>query len=181
MTLRPATPQDIPQIIAIESLPEYRAFVGRWSEDRHLAALTGPDARYFVVDAAGTHPHGQPSAEIAAFAILRGFAESSNAIELKRIAVRTPHRGLGRKFLEELIRIVFEDFRAHRLFLDVFETNARARHLYESLGFVYEGLWREAALVDGVYHSLCLMSILDREYAARNAAFPDGRHENSPE
>ena len=169
MPVRPAAPADIPAILAIETLPEYRAFVGRWTEDRHLAALTGPDARYFVVDGTGADPADQPSAEIDAYAILRGFAESSNAIELKRIAVRTPGHGLGRRFLEELIRMAFEDFHAHRFFLDVFETNARARHLYESLGFVYEGTLREAALVDGAYHSLCLMSILDREYSAQKS------------
>lgn len=158
MPLRPATPVDIPAILAIETLPQYRAFVGRWSEDRHHSTLDGKDARYFVVD--------DDAGGIEAFAILRGSAESSNAIELKRIAVRTPERGLGRKFLEELIRMVFEESHAHRLFLDVFESNARARHLYESLGFVYEGTLREAALVDGEYHSLCLMSLLDREYRA---------------
>jgi len=161
MPPRPATPADIPGILAIETLPQYRAFVGRWSEARHRATLAGDDARYFVVD--DDCGEGEP-AEIAAYAILRGFAESSNAIELKRIAVRTPGCGTGRRFLEDLIRMVFEEFHAHRLFLDVFESNARARHLYESLGFVYEGTLREAALVDGEYHSLCLMSLLRGEY-----------------
>jgi len=162
--LRPATPADIPGVLAIETLPAYRGFVGQWSEDRHRATMAGDDARYFVMD--GDAGEGN-SGGISAYAILRGFAESANAIELKRIAVRTPERGTGRKFLEELIRIVFDEFRAHRLFLDVFENNGRARHLYESLGFVYEGKLREAALVDGEYHSLCLMSLLDREYEAR--------------
>ncbi len=157
MILRPAAPSDIPEILAIERLPQSAQYVGQWSEDRHRATLSSPDARYYVVDA--------DSGSLAAYAILRGFAESSNSIELKRIAVRSIERGLGRKLLAELLRIVFEDFHAHRFFLDVFEFNARARHLYESLGFVYEGTLREAALVNGVYHSLRLMSILDREYA----------------
>ena len=159
MRLRPATPADIPQILGIEQLPASRQFVGQWSEERHRATLAGPDARYFVVDS--------EAGEVEAYAILRGFAEASNAIELKRIAVRTTERGLGRRFLRELLRMVFEDLKAHRLFLDVFESNARARRLYESLGFVYEGVLREAARVDGQYHSLCLMSLLEQEYAAR--------------
>ena len=166
MFLRPATLADIPAILAIESLPEYRAFIGQWSEDRHRATLTSTDARYFVVDAGGSD---QVAGRLAAYAILRGFAESSSAIELKRIAVRTPQRGLGRQILAELIRVVFEEHNAHRLFLDVFESNTRARHLYESLGFVYEGTLREAAFCNGEYHNLCLMSLLDREYAARKA------------
>lgn len=160
MRLRAATSADIPAILAIETLPEYRAFVGRWDETRHRVTLAGDDARYFVLE--------DDAGAVEAHAILRGFAESpATNIELKRIAVRTPGQGTGRKFLEEIIRIVFDAHRAHRLFLDVFESNARARHLYESVGFVYEGKLREAALVDGAYHSLCFMSLLDREYDAR--------------
>jgi diamine N-acetyltransferase len=157
--LRPATPADISHIAALERLPEYRLFVGQWSEERHLATMTGADARYFVAEG--------ENRDLEAFAILRGFAEPNNAIELKRIVVRSPQRGLGRRMMEDLMRMVFAEFKAHRLFLDVFETNTRARHLYESLGFIYEGTLRDAACVDGDYFSLCLMSMLDREYFAR--------------
>lgn len=158
MLLRPALPADIPALVALERTPEARKFVGQWSEERHRETLAGADARYFVSET--------ESGALQAFAILRGLAESSRAIELKRIVVHPPERGLGRKILRELIRIAFEEFHAHRLFLDVFQDNPRARHLYESLGFVYEGTLREAALRDGQYCNLRLMSLLDCEYAA---------------
>ena len=99
-----------------------------------------------------------------AYAILRGIQETSCAIELKRIVVATPERGLGRSILKELMRIAFRELGAHRLFLDVYEDNARARHLYESLGFQYEGIMRDAAKRDGQWHDLRLMSILESEY-----------------
>jgi len=159
MLLRPGLPSDVPRIVALERMAVARRFVGQWTEERHLAALTGGDARYFVSDA--------ESEELQAYAILRGLSEDSGSIELKRIVVATPERGLGRRILEELIRIAFEDLKAHRLFLDVYEDNHRARHLYESLGFKYEGVMRDAALREGEYFSLHLMSMLDREYAQR--------------
>jgi len=159
MLLRPALPTDIAGILALERTPHGRSFVGQWSEERHLAALTGGDARYFVSET--------ESGDLQAYAILRGLSEDSGSVELKRIVVATPERGLGRRILEELTRIVFEDLKAHRLFLDVFEDNARARHLYESLGFRYEGVMREAALRDGQFFSLHLMSMLESEYAQR--------------
>ena len=159
MLLRPAVLTDIAHIVALERTPVAQAFVGQWSEERHYATLSGGDARYFVAE---TETGG-----VAAYAILRGLAETSGAIELKRIVVAVPERGLGRRILEELIQITFEDFKAHRLFLDVYEDNARARHLYESLGFVYEGILRDAALRDGTYCDLRLMSILKSEYATR--------------
>jgi RimJ/RimL family protein N-acetyltransferase len=61
----------------------------------------------------------------------------------------------------------FQHHRAHRFWLDVFETNARACHIYEAYGFHYDGVLREAILLDGEYRTLALMSLLDREYTAR--------------
>jgi RimJ/RimL family protein N-acetyltransferase len=156
MLLRPATFEDIPSILALERTPMARDFVGQWNEDRHRATLAGGDARYYVSETDWN--------EIQAYAILRGIQESSRAIELKRIVVAVPERGLGRRILTELIRIAFRDLGAHRFFLDVYEDNARARHLYESLGFQYEGLMREAAQREDLLCNLCLMSILETDY-----------------
>ena len=159
MLLRSATPDDIPDLAALERLPESARFVGHWSEERHRAALASADARYYVSE--------DGSGRLCAFAILRGLAETSSSIELKRLVVHQPGQGLGRQILEELLTIAFEEFHAHRLFLDVFDDNPRAQHLYRSLGFFEEGLMRESALRDGQYCSLRLMSMLDREFAAR--------------
>lgn len=157
--LRPAIASDIPLIVSMERRAEVRNFVGQWSEERHLLTLTNGDARYYVCEP-------EPG-EVQAFAILRGVEEASRSIELKRLVVAAPGKGLGRRILTELMRIVFEEFRAHRMYLDVYQDNLRARHLYESLGFVYEGVMREAGERGGEFISLHLMSMLDREYQAR--------------
>jgi RimJ/RimL family protein N-acetyltransferase len=156
MLLRPATADDIPAIVALERRPVAREFVGQWSEERHRATLADSDARYYVSKT--------ELGEVEAYAILRGVHEDSRSIELKRIVVAVPERGLGRGILRELIRIAFRELGAHRLFLDVYEDNARARHLYESLRFRYEGVMREAAQRDGAWCNLHLMSILESEY-----------------
>jgi len=95
--------------------------------------------------------------------ILRGLSEDSRSIELKRVVVAAPGQGLGRRILTEVIRIAFRELGAHRLFLDVFEDNDHARHLYESLGFKYEGVMRQAAHRDGRWFDLHLMSMLESE------------------
>src|SRR5579863_3927711 len=115
MRLRLAVPDDIPAILALERTPMAREFVGQWSEDRHRATLAGGDARYFVSKTEW--------GEVQAYAILRGIQESSRAIELKRIVVAVPERGLGRLMLKELMRIAFCELGAHRVFLDVYEDN----------------------------------------------------------
>jgi diamine N-acetyltransferase len=162
MLLRSALDADVPRIVALERLSESQKYVGQWSEERHRAALSSADARYFVSeDEAGA---------LQAFVLLRGFEESSQNIELKRIVVAAPGRGVGRRILSEIIRIAFEEIGVHRLFLDVFGDNLRARHLYESLGFVYEGIMREAGMRDGKYYAMHLMSMLESEYRAHKAA-----------
>ena len=155
MPLRLATLADVPAIMFLEGNPVARQFVGQWSEDRHRATLTGSDARYYVNENSGA---------IDAYVILRGLGEDSRSIELKRVVVARPGKGLGRRILSEVIRIAFRELGAHRLFLDVFEDNERARHLYESLGFKYEGVMRQAANRGGCWFDLHLMSMLESEY-----------------
>lgn len=159
MLLRPANTEDIPAIVALERLPESARFVGQWSEGRHRATLSTPDARYLVSETEG--------GELRAYAILRGLAETSGSIELKRLVVHPPGQGLGRPVLAEVLRIAFEDFQAHRVFLDVFEDNPRALHLYRSFGFVEEGVLRDAARRDAEYCNLRLFSLLHCEWAER--------------
>jgi diamine N-acetyltransferase len=165
MLLRPASPLDLPHIVALERLPESRRYVGRWSEEHHARALAGTDARYYVYE--------DDCGEVQAYILLQGFDEGALSIEFKRFVVAQPGRGLGRRLLAEILRTVFEEIGAHRFYLDVVEENLRARHLYKSFGFIEEGIMREATQREGRWLSLVLMSMLDREYRDRIGQFPN--------
>ena len=82
-------------------------------------------------------------------------------------------QGLGRQCVRLLKRMAFRDLRAHRFWLDVKALNTRALALYASEGFVEEGRLRESVRLFGDsadgYDSLVVMSLLDREYEAREA------------
>ena len=55
--------------------------------------------------------------------------------------------------------------KTEKTWLDVFDDNYRARHVYRSVGFRDEGVLREAALKsDSRFGSLAVMSILASEY-----------------
>jgi diamine N-acetyltransferase len=150
--------EDIPAIMEMERIPEYHSFVGNWSLEEHRQKLASEDCRYFVADHA--------SGKMAGFAILRGLASPHRSIRLQRIVVAEAGAGMGRFMLTGILDYVFRERKAHRLWLDVFETNTRAQHVYESLGFRREGVLREAIFRDGEYHTQLLMSMLDREYEA---------------
>jgi diamine N-acetyltransferase len=166
MKFRSATQADVAQICALERLPEFRSMVGSWAEDEHRRILADADACYIVAE--------DPPGQIAAFAILRGLLSEHRQVELKRIVVRTPNQGIGRALLTEVAAQVFGKYSAHRLFLDVFVTNDRARHVYENFGFREEGIMRDVIYRDGAYHSLVLMSLLETEYRSGNRAPAQG-------
>ncbi len=61
-------------------------------------------------------------------------------------------------------KIIFEQSDAHRLWLDVRYKNHRAQRLYQSEGFIREGVLRECILYNQNYESLIVMSLLRAEY-----------------
>jgi diamine N-acetyltransferase len=162
MKFRSATQADIAQICALETLPEFRAMVGSWPEDQHMRMLADPDAVYIVAE--------DQAGRVGGFAILQGLLSEHRQVELKRLVVRTPNQGMGRQLLAEVADRAFGEYSAHRLFLDVFVTNDRARHVYENFGFSKEGIMRDAIYRDGAYHSLVLMSLLETEYRCGSKA-----------
>jgi diamine N-acetyltransferase len=159
MKFRNATSADIPEICALERLPQFRTLVGSWPEEQHIKALADPDVVYVVAE--------NDQGRVAAFAIVRGLLSEHHAIELKRLVVGAPDQGLGKKLIAEVAERAFRQHNAHRLFLDVFVNNDRAMHVYESFGFQKEGIMREAIYRDGAWHSLVLMSLLADEYQVR--------------
>jgi RimJ/RimL family protein N-acetyltransferase len=85
-------------------------------------------------------------------------------------------RGRGRGVGTEATRLIvghgFERLGLHRIQLEVYADNARARRVYEKVGFVVEGVRREVQRRDGAWADEVIMSILDREWAARNPTAP---------
>lgn len=128
MTLAPLTPADIPEVMRIERLPGYEAYLGRWDADEHAAELGSPDARYIGV---------REGSGLAGFVILQRFREPS--VRLRRIAVDGVERGLGTRILRDVMDWVFERSDATALHLDVHVDNARAQHVYTREGFVDQG------------------------------------------
>jgi diamine N-acetyltransferase len=105
-----------------------------------------------------------PASQRIGYVILRGLCENRYSIELKRIVITEKNQGYGRETLRMVKKLCFEEWRAHRLWLDVKEHNMRARHLYESEGFVREGVLRECIRNGETYESLIVMSMLEQEY-----------------
>ena len=74
-------------------------------------------------------------------------------------------QGYGTDALNALVDFGFGELRLERIWLDVYETNARARRSYDKCGFTLEGTKRSAMLRRGRHVDVHLMSILREEWA----------------
>jgi RimJ/RimL family protein N-acetyltransferase/catechol 2,3-dioxygenase-like lactoylglutathione lyase family enzyme len=157
ITLRPATTSDIPFIMACERRPGYERFVGRWSEEKHRAVMVDADFRYLVArDESGD----------AGFVILHATWLRPHNLYLKRIAVHDAEKGNGRRVLAALHDWVFTETGTERFWLEVVEHNHRARHVYRSMGWIEEGIVRDAYFDDArsARGSFVQMSILKSDW-----------------
>lgn len=72
-------------------------------------------------------------------------------------------QGYGSEASGLILDYGFSKLGLHRVELLVLEFNKRARRVYEKLGFVVEGLQSEARLIDGKWHNVIQMSLLEGE------------------
>ncbi|MFE5185368.1 GNAT family N-acetyltransferase [Streptomyces sp. NPDC056628] len=82
------------------------------------------------------------------------------------IGPRGRGRGLGTEATRLIVGHGFEQLGLHRIELEAYGHNARALRVYEKVGFVREGVRREADFRDGRWLDWVLMALLAREWAA---------------
>lgn len=152
--LRPTAEDDLDFVVRTEGDADNPSYVNVWPREQHGEQIDEPATAHMIVEALDD---GRP----VGYVIL---TRSYHSIELTRITMAEQGRGYGRDALRLVKRTAFEQLGVHRLALDTREDNARARRLYESEGFVQEGVMRDVHLIDGRYTSLVLMSILEDAY-----------------
>ncbi len=73
-------------------------------------------------------------------------------------------RGYGKEAMKIMLNFAFRDLNLHKVNLKVLESNKIAIKLYESLGFVTEGILRSNFWVEGKYEDIIVMGILKDEW-----------------
>lgn len=157
VTIASATEADLDAIGATERSAAARPFVGQSTRARHAASLTAADEELLTIRAA--------DGVFAGYVLLAGIGNKHTGLELRRLVVANPGRGVGRAALEQVLRRAFAVHATHRVWLDVRIDNARARRLYAAAGFRTDGILRSAMRVDGRRHDQLLLSLLRGEGA----------------
>jgi RimJ/RimL family protein N-acetyltransferase len=73
-------------------------------------------------------------------------------------------RGLGTEATRMIVGYGIESLGLHRIELQVYAFNPRARRVYEKIGFVAEGVLRDALRYDGQWVDATVMSVLGPEW-----------------
>lgn len=133
MTLRPATPADIPFIRALTARADYAPFIGDSPETDLQAWMNSPEARVLIWQRGATR----------GFAIFREIGDPSGAVELFRIALDRPGGGMGDAFFAALLDFAFLSLGAARVWLDASGENPRAIKVYLRAGCRAEGVMRQ--------------------------------------
>lgn len=148
--------KDITDIVLMEGDKDNTEFIFPNSNAEHLNLICDTNIEHLTLKLGNK--------KIIGFAILAGIENNNKSIEFRRIVINEKGKGFGRMAIKELKKYCFEKLNCHRLWLDVLETNERAKYLYRSEGFKEEGKLRDCILVNGEYNSLIIMSILKDEY-----------------
>ena len=157
--MRPTTGNDLPFVVEIERQAAESRFVTSESNEQHEDYLVDPNVRHLIIENV-EKPVG--------YAILAGLNDANENIEFRRLVIAEKGQGYGRRALRLIKKMAFEEFNAHRLWLDVKDFNERARRLYETEDFTVEGVWRECVKNGDVRESVVFMSILRNEFEKIN-------------
>lgn len=145
--------------------------------DRELSRLTGTHAEFTFDDVARHCRMIQTADDRVDFAItvsgriigevVLNAVDRANQTASLRIAIwEKPmrDRGYGTEALELALTHAFDVIKLNRIELEVYAFNPRARHVYEKLGFVVEGVRQEALWWEGKPIDAVCMGLLMRDY-----------------
>lgn len=163
--LRPITVDDAPAMLRSLGDAESTRLTGTQGSftleqiERHVARIvSAPDRHDFAI----TRP-GDPT--YVGEVVLMDIDDDNRAAHF-RIALASESlfgQGLGTAATQRVIDFAFDDVGLHRIELEVYAFNARARHVYEALGFRVEGVKRDALWQDSEFHDAVVMSMLSTD------------------
>lgn len=160
LRLKRAKMTDLNYIMTLQYAPENLKFIVPFDEDYHREIISSDGAEKLdvIVEEIDT-------GIAVGYFMLRKL--DSPFAEYTHVIIGRKGLGYGREALRLLMKWTFEIKKFHRVWIDCKEYNPIALHLYESSGFVREGVLREIILTDGVYENLIVLGMLDREYFSK--------------
>jgi RimJ/RimL family protein N-acetyltransferase len=169
--LRPLTAADVPAVLATLDDAESTRLTGthrHFTAEQVTDAIAGWADRDDRIDMAVVErATGRHTGEV----VLNDLDTDNQSCGF-RIALTSAHtgRGLGTEAIRLMLGHAFDTVGLHRVELEVYAFNPRARHVYEQVGFVYEGTKRQALRWQGEWIDTQVMAMLADDWAARRTS-----------
>jgi RimJ/RimL family protein N-acetyltransferase len=182
VTLRALERADLPAVVRWFNDPDVRALVARSSplslaeEERAFEALLKSTTEVLLAIETSSTPRSPPRL-IGVCGLNRIDWKHRNCVAGIVIGAEADRgRGYGSDAMRCLVDHAVLDLGLHRVELEVFSDNDRARRSYEKIGFVAEGVRRHAMFKGGVFKDNVVMSVLADEWrSARAVTAPRAR------
>ena len=152
---------DLDWLLEVEARARAEGFIRGNDRASHEAYMAREDAAYLKILS-----DGKP----AGYIILSGVGQTDEVVELGRIVIDEPFRGIGQRVMRLVIDHIFDTLGAHKIYLDTLDHNHRGQHIYEKLGFVQEGRLRESFRMGEARHDMLLYGLLRSEWKRVKAA-----------
>ena len=175
VVLRRFNDGDLPAIRAALLDPEARILTGSVHDEAQAHAAESADEEKLLIDWYSTR-NDQPdrldlavvdkaTGECVGEAVLNQWDPGNESCNFRiLIGPKGRDRGLGTEATRLIVGYGFEHLGLHRISLEVYAFNPRARRAYEKVGFRAEGVLRESLRYNGEWHDATLMSILAPEW-----------------
>ena len=169
MTLRPVGPEHVDGLWELVNDPETARLTGSHGKPERESLKAWYDSR-------GVHGNRLDLAICTAGddayvgEIVLNQLDAENLSCNLRIALIGPSaygRGYGTEAIRLTLDHVFTTTPLHRVSLEVYAFNERAAHVYRKLGFVQEGICRDALRLSGEWYDSVIMSALAPDWVVR--------------
>lgn len=168
LALRPPTPDDRKALETWEKDPRVRASLIPSVLKAVLSGFDGAGPMDSRVDLVICTDASAPAVGLVSLHDIRNDLRQA---ELGKIVGDPAFRGRGiaAQATRLLVAYGFEHLGLNRIYLRTFGANVKNIRLNERLGFRFEGILRQAALLDGVPSDVVLMAMLRSEYESMTA------------
>jgi len=123
--IRESEPTELARFCEMERAADTREYITVSSLQAHRQQFARPDIVYLSI---------YTDAGLAGYIIL-ALEGDGETVEFRRIVVADKGRGIGRAAISAMEGYCRGRLRRRRIWLDVFESNHRGRHVYEKLGY----------------------------------------------
>ena len=191
VVLRPFRESDLPAMSAALLDPEARVLTGSVHDAAQARAPGSPDEDKLLADWYGTRGDqadrldlavtDKAAGECVGEAVLNDWDPGNQSCNFRiLIGPRGRDRGLGTEATRLIVGYGFEHLGLHRISLEVYAFNPRARRVYEKAGFRAEGVLRESLRYNGEWVDATVMSVLAPEWARATPRAKDSGWVDTP-